>query len=266
MRLYALAAALLTVLPLSAQNFATHPCPNDGDHGGMIAHWLTGEQACEVRTTTFPLVNGHLDVNSMNGGIEVIGQDRNDIALEAQVSARAGSQSDAASMLHEITISTGATVEAHGPHTSGNHNWSVGYKLLVPHHLAAKFHTMNGALELNAINGKIDGETTNGGLKIENLGGDVHVTTTNGGIKAILDGNTWQGTGLTASTTNGGVHVQLPSNYSAHLVANTTNGGAALNVPNANQSDVHRRSIDTRLGSGGPTLNFETTNGGVAID
>jgi hypothetical protein len=268
MRLSALisCAALLATLPLAAQNFATHPCNSDDDHSGVISHWLNGEQACEVRTTTFPLLNGHLDVNSMNGGIEVIGEDRSDIALEARVSARAGSQSEASSILHEITIATGATVEAHGPHLSGTRSWSVGYKLLVPHQLAGKFHTMNGGLALSAIHGNIQAETTNGGIKIENLGGDVHVTTTNGGIKAALEGNTWQGTGLTASTTNGGVHVQLPANYSAHVVANTTNGGTALNLPNANQSGVHRHNIDTNLGSGGPTLNFETTNGGVSID
>jgi Putative adhesin len=258
--LFASAAAL------SAQSFSTHPCNSEEDHGGTISRWFNGEQACEVRTTTFPLVNGRVNVNSMNGGIEVIGQDRQDVALEARVSARGGSQSEAESILKEITIETGATVEAHGPHTMGNRNWSVGYKLLVPHQLAGKFHTMNGGLGLSGIHGDIQGETTNGGLHIENLGGNVNVSTTNGGIKANLDGNTWQGSGLTASTTNGGVSVKLPSNYSAHLVANTTNGGTALNIPNANQAGVHRRSIDTNLGSGGPTISFETTNGGVSID
>jgi DUF4097 and DUF4098 domain-containing protein YvlB len=260
-------AALCTAATLHAQNFATHPCSDNSDDRGTIARFFGGaEQACEVRTTTFPLAGGHLNVNSMNGGIEVIGEDRQDIALEARVSVRAGSQSEAQSILHEITIETGGTVEAHGPHTMGNRNWSVGYKLLVPHHLAAKFHTMNGGLTLSAINGDIDGETTNGGLHIEHLGGNVQVTTTNGGIKADLDGNTWQGSGLHASTTNGGVSVRVPSNYSAHLVANTTNGGTSLNLPNANQSGVHHHSIDTNLGSGGPTISFETTNGGVSID
>ena len=268
MRLYALipCAALIATLPLAAQSFATHPCTSDGDHGGTLSRWFNGEQACEVRTTTFPLVNGRVNVDSMNGGIEVIGQDRNDVSLEARVSAHAGSQSEAESMLHEITITTGETVEAHGPRTYGNHNWSVGYKLLVPRQLAGQFHTMNGGLELSGIHGDIQAETTNGGVHIENLGGNVNVSTTNGGIKANLDGPTWRGTGLTASTTNGGVSVKLPANYSAHLVANTTNGGTALNVPNADQNGVHRHNIDTKLGNGGPTLNFETTNGGVAID
>jgi DUF4097 and DUF4098 domain-containing protein YvlB len=268
MRLSALipCAALLAVLPLSAQNFSTKPCSADEDHSGTISHWFNGEQACEVRSTTFPLVNGRINVDSMNGGIEVIGEDRQDVALEARVSAHAGSQAEAESIMKKITITTGGTVEAHGPHTSGNRNWAVGYKLLVPHQVAGKFHTMNGGLSLASIHGDIQGETTNGGLHIENLGGNVNVSTTNGGIKANLDGPTWQGSGLTASTTNGGVSVKLPSNYSAHLVASTTNGGTALNLPNTNQDGVHHHSIDTKLGSGGPTISFETTNGGVSID
>ena len=268
MRLSALipCAALIATLPLAAQSFSTHPCNSDEDHGGTLSRWFNGEQACEVRTATFPLVNGRINVDSMNGGIEVIGQDRNDVALEARVGAHAGSQAEAESILKEISISTGATVEAHGPQNSGRRNWSVGYKLLVPHQLAGKFHSMNGGLELSGIHGDIQAETTNGGVHIENLGGNVNVSTTNGGIKAYLDGATWQGTGLTASTTNGGVSVKLPSNYSAHLVANTTNGGTSLNLPNANQDGVHRHSIDTNLGSGGPTISFETTNGGVSID
>ena len=270
MRLHTLVAcaALCAATMLHAQSFATHPCDNNnGDHSLITRFFGGSEQACEIRSTSFPLVGGHhLNVNSQNGSIEVIGEDRQDVALEARVSARAGSQSEAESMLKEITIETGATVEAHGPHTFGNHNWSVGYKLLVPRQLAGKFHTMNGGLELSGIHGDIQGETTNGGLHIENLGGNVNVSTTNGGIKANLDGPTWQGSGLTASTTNGGVSVKLPSNYSAHLVASTTNGGTALNLPNANQDGVHRHSIDTNLGSGGPTISFETTNGGVSID
>jgi hypothetical protein len=259
-------AALFAAATLHAQSFARHPCADNTDDRGSITRFFGGsEQVCEVRSTTFPLVSGHLSVNGMNGGIEVIGQDRQDIALEARITAHAGSQSDAQSILHEVTIETGATVEAHGPNSSGNHNWSVSYKLLVPHHLAANFHTMNGGLALTAINGSIQGETTNGGLRIDNLGGDVHVRTSNGGIRANLDGPTWQGTGLVATTTNGGVSVSVPANYSAHLVANTVNGGTSLNLPSANQSGVHRTSIDTNLGSGGPTISFQTTNGGVSI-
>ena len=260
-------AALCTASMLHAQSFATHPCDNNsGDHSLISRFFGGGEQACEIRSASFPFVGGHhLNVNSQNGSIEVIGEDRQDIALEARVEARAGSTSEATSILHEITISTGGTVEAHGPKTFGNRNWSVSYKLRVPHRLAANLHTLNGSLALTALNGPIRGETTNGSVHFDSLAGDVHLTTTNGSIQAKLDGPTWQGTGLTTSTTNGAVSVSVPSHYSAHLVASTTNGGTSLNLPVADQSGVHRRSIDTNLGSGGPTVSFETTNGGISI-
>ncbi len=260
------AATFCAAANLEAQSFATHPCGEDsGDHS-FFARMFGGEQACEVRSTTFPLVNGHLNVDGQNGSIEVYGEDRNDIYLEARVSARAGSQSDAASILHEITVSTGGTVEAHGPKTYGNRNWGVSFILRVPHRLAADLHTLNGSLSLAALNGSIRGETTNGSVRFDHLAGDVHLSTTNGGIDAKLDGPGWQGSGLSASTTNGGINVSAPANYSAHLVADTTNGGTSVSLAGADQSGVHRRSIDTKLGSGGATISFETTNGGISIN
>jgi hypothetical protein len=256
-------AVLLSAASLHAQSFTTKPCPASEESGN---HWFSGSsQACEARSTTFPLVGGHLNVNSQNGAIDVIGEDRQDVALEARVTVHAGSQSEAQSLLHEIKVDTGATVEALGPRSSGQRNWSVSYHLHVPHHLAANFHTENGALTLAGLEGSIQGDTTNGGLRIDNLAGDVHVRTNNGGIHANLNGPTWRGTGLVASTTNGGVSVSVPSNYSAHLVASTVNGGTSLNVPGAPQTGVGRHSIDTNLGSGGPTVSFETVNGGVSI-
>jgi hypothetical protein len=258
------AAVLLATLPLAAQNFSTHPCSdqNNSSDGGFLSHWFGGnEQACEVRSTTFPLVNGHLNVSGMNGGIEIIGEDRQDVALEARVSAHAGSKSDAESLLHQISIETGATVQAHGPHTSMGISWSVGYKLLVPHRLAGDFHTMNGGLSLTSLSGDIHGETTNGGLDFKYLSGNVQLSTTNGGIHALLSGDRWQGTGLSARTTNGGISVQADHNYSAHVLASTVNGGIDV----FGQTGTRHHSVDTNIGSGGPTLDFETTNGGISV-
>ena len=262
------ALLLATATTLHAQTFSTKPCPtNDEESHGVISHWLGGgDQVCEIRSITLPLVNGRVNVHNTNGSIEIVGSDRSDVYLEAHVVARSHSPSDAESLLHQVNIETNGTIEAKGPHTSGMTGWSVSYKLSVPRHLAADLYTSNGSLTLAALDGNIKAETTNGGLKLDQLAGDVHVSTTNGGIKANLTGSTWQGSGLSARTTNGGVSVSVPSSYSAHLVASTTNGGTSINVPGADQSGVHRREIDTNLGSGGPTLTFETTNGGVSIN
>jgi hypothetical protein len=264
----ALTAVLLAAsVSLQAQSFSTKSCTGTDDNNSGIGHWLAGsEQACELRTITLPLANGHLNVNGLNGGIEVIGEDRSDVYLEARVSARAHSQSDADSILHQVTIQTGETIDAKGPHNSGMTSWSVSYRLRVPHRFAGELHTNNGGISLTALDGSIHAETTNGGLRLDQLAGDIHVETTNGGIKANLTGSSWQGTGLSARTTNGGITVFVPHPYSAHLVASTTNGGTSVSTPGVDQSGVHRREINTNLGSGGSTLIFETTNGGISIN
>jgi DUF4097 and DUF4098 domain-containing protein YvlB len=263
MRHYALTAATLlfaAATSLHAQAFTTQPCKDTDDNGN---HWFGGSSsACETRSATLPLANDSLKVHGMNGSIEVTGEDRQDIALEARLTAHGGSQSEADALLHQITIATDGTIQANGPKPDMHHNWSVSYRLRVPHRLAAKLETTNGSVSLTAITGDIHAETTNGSLKLADLGGDVHVTTTNGSIKAELAGTTWQGSGLSASTTNGAVAVSLPQPYSAHIVASTVNGG--LSGPNG-QTGGRQKEIDTTVGSGGPTLTFETTNGGVSI-
>ena len=142
--------------------------------------------------------------------------------------------------------------------------WSVNYRLRVPRRVAAQLHTQNGGIELTNVDGVIHADTTNGGLTLDDLGGDVHASTVNGGLHVKLDGTQWRGSGLFAKSTNGGISVKAPENYSAHLVAQTVNGGISVGFPITVQGKI-RNHIDTNIGQGGATLQFETVNGGVSI-
>mgnify|MGYP006145293895 FL=1 len=66
-------------------------------------------------------------------------------------------------------------------------------------------------------------KTTNGGLHLSALAGEVHGRTTNGGLDIRLDGSEWSGKGLDAKSTNGGVRLGVPEDYSAELSLSTTN-------------------------------------------
>ena len=264
MSLRPLAFVLLLTAPfaLRAQTFSTQPCAGNDDQG--ISRWFSsGARACEVRQSTLQLVNGKVNVEGFNGSIEVIGEARQDVWLEAKVNAQGGSEQEAQSMLREITIDTQGTIHARGPRPTSGHGWSVSFRLRVPHQIAATLKTENGSLSLSNLQGSIEGTTTNGSLKFNGLGGDVRATTTNGSISAVLDGSGWQGGGLSATTTNGGISVTTPSNYSAHLIASTTNGGVSVSLPDATRT--HGRNVDMQLGKGGATLIFQTTNGGVSV-
>jgi hypothetical protein len=259
--------ALLFAGRLPAQSFTTRPC--DGDQGNTANNsWMFGHQyrVCELRRATLPLINGQLSVSGKNGGIEVIGEERQDIALEARVIAQDSGRDEAQSLAREVKIVTTGTIHAEGPQTWGfsHRSWSVNYRLHVPRHLAAQLHTVNGGIKVINVVGVIDAGTTNGGLTLDDLGGEVHATTVNGGLDVRLGGNQWSGAGLVAKSTNGGVSVKAPDHYSAHLVAETVNGGISVGFPITIQGKINHH-IDTNIGQGGATLHFQTVNGGVSI-
>jgi DUF4097 and DUF4098 domain-containing protein YvlB len=220
-----------------------------------------------MRRTTFALSSGHLSVDTTNGGIDVIGEDRSDVALEAKVTAWGPSESDATSLLNQVVIDTaGGEVRDHGPHENffGHKGYSVDYHLHVPRHLTGEFHSMNGGIDLATLDGTIRFSTTNGGVGLNALSGDVQGRTTNGGLEITLSGDRWQGEGLQADTTNGGVDLRVPDNYSAHLEAGTVNGGIRVDFPVTIQGDI-KNHLDTNIGSGGATIHAQTVNGGISI-
>jgi hypothetical protein len=266
-RLVLATSALLLLTPiLHAQTLTTGPCSGDDAQTNSSGFFGSAQHACELRKTVLPS-RSEIKISNGNGGVEIIGQDRNDIALEARIIASAGSREDAESLLHEVKIDLGDTIHADGPGNSmfTRRGWSVNYHLLVPRHIAAQIHTVNGGIELSGLDGNDTVQTTNGGIKLHDLAGDVHAQTTNGGIEAALSGDRWNGAGLYAGTTNGGINVSVPAQYSAHLVAGTTNGGVSVGLP-LSGGEITRRHIDSNLGSGGATLQFITTNGGVGIN
>lgn len=247
----------------SSMSWQTGEC---GDNWNARHHWGDRARACELRRTTFSLAGAHLGVASKNGGIEVIGEDRSDVALEARVEAWAGSDADANSLLHEVQIETsGDQIRDSGPEShSGHTGYSVSYRVHVPRLLGADLRTMNGGLAVSHLEGDIAFDTTNGGVVLNDLAGNVHGQTVNGGLAITLTGDHWKGEGLHAQTTNGGVELNIPQPYNAHLETGTVNGGVSVDFPVTVQGTI-KNHLSTDIGSGGSVVQAETTNGGIRI-
>ncbi|MFP5228048.1 MAG: DUF4097 family beta strand repeat-containing protein [Acidobacteriota bacterium] len=241
-------------------NWHTGDCEHN-EHPWGQAH------ACEMRRTTFSLPAGHLSVDTTNGGIDVVGEDRSDVELEARVNAWAPSDSEAKDELRQVVIDTdNGNLRDHGPHSHffSRTGYSVDYHLHVPRHLAAELHTMNGGIDLTRLDGNLRFDTTNGGVSLDRLSGDVSGHTVNGGLNVSLAGDHWQGNGLHADTTNGGIDLRVPEHYNAHLETATVNGGINVDFPVTVQGTIKNR-LSTDLGSGGSTVHIQTVNGGITI-
>ena len=229
-------------------------------------NWNDYVQVCNVREFTIAGLKGLVVDGRANGGISVYGWDRSDIKVVAMVQAQAESEAEANDIAREISISTNnGDIRAVGPTRNGRHeSWSVSYESYAPRRTELALTAVNGGISVEGIQSRMELETSNGGLNLVDVDGDVRGRTTNGGVTARLTGERWRGAGLDLRTSNGGVTLYVPDNYSARLETGTVNGGLNLGFPIAVQGNVGRR-ITTQLGSGGATISATTTNGGVTI-
>src|ERR1700761_1634385 len=138
--IFACFLALLSSNSLPAQTFSISPCT--GEQGNGSNSWFFGhsERFCELRHTTLPVIDGKGSLSAENGGIEVIGEERRDLDLEARVIVQDESRERVESIKREIKIITMGTIHAEGPHSWGwpHGSWSVNYRLHVPRRIAAQ--------------------------------------------------------------------------------------------------------------------------------
>jgi DUF4097 and DUF4098 domain-containing protein YvlB len=254
-------AFLLGASCLLAQPKPTLNC--DQNHGDRRrAHF------CEIREDTVAAAGGVIGIDArQNGGISVKGWDRGDVLVRAQVIATADTDTEARDLARQVIVHTaGAHIRADGPAGELNRNWSVSYEVFVPSQSSASLQTVNGGINVNDVSGNVEFKAVNGGVNLKRVSGTVQGRTTNGGVNIELAGDRWTGNGMDVTTTNGGITLKVPQNFSAHLDAETQNGGIHSDLPlqTAATGRMERR-VSAAIGAGGATLKMRTTNGGVTI-
>jgi DUF4097 and DUF4098 domain-containing protein YvlB len=262
--LLALAVTGFTTSAIQAQKSdkASMQCRDNYGDGRLAGH-------CEIKEQTLP-AGGAITVDGKtNGGVSVKGWDRNEILVRAKIETRAPSQSEADQLAQQVRIETGAlNIHAEGPDSRDDYQWYVSYEIFVPRRSDLSLTAHNGGISISDVGGKIDFKTMNGGVTLRRVSGAVSGSTTNGGLHVELAGARWEGEMLNVKTTNGGVNLVLPDNYSAHIETSTVNGNVASEFPlNVQMTDRGRlpKEINVDLGSGGPTIRATTTNGGVHL-
>ncbi|HTP86056.1 MAG TPA: DUF4097 family beta strand repeat-containing protein [Bryobacteraceae bacterium] len=221
---------------------------------------------CEMHETTISAQSGITVDGGANGGISVKGWDRSEILVRSQTRVWERDPEEAKRIASEVhVVVSGSHIRTDGPkwnwHDGG---WGVSFEIFVPRRTDLTLRTTNGGVDIEDVRGRMDFDTTNGGVKLTRVAGDVEGQTTNGGVHIELAGDHWDGDKCSVTTTNGGVKLLVPANYSAHLEASTTHGGVNIDFP----VTVHGRigsQIETDLGSGGRTIRVRTTNGGISV-
>ncbi|MFQ5571154.1 MAG: DUF4097 domain-containing protein [Rhodothermales bacterium] len=226
--------------------------------------WDT-ERYCEVHEITLQAGRDLIAIDGrQNGGIRVKGWNKDEILVRARIRANARSESAARRLAEEVEIETGRTIYAEGPDTRRKEWISVSYEVFVPHQSNLLLETHNGGIHIEDVDGDVEFDALNGGVSLIDLAGDIQGRTTNGGLDIELTGTEWNGEGMDVTTTNGGITIIVPDEYSARLETRTVNGRLEVDFPVLVQGRIDRR-ITTELGRGGRTIRAVTTNGGVEV-
>jgi DUF4097 and DUF4098 domain-containing protein YvlB len=243
-----------------------------GNRGGSLScrdnGWYNDRLVgnCEIREQTLAPSGSTIAIDGrQNGGISVKGWDQNQVLVRARVQTAATTQDEAIALSRQIRVETGGSkIFASGPENQRNYHWDVSYEVFVPRRADLSLETHNGGISISEVNGRIDFTALNGGVALKKVGGDVRGSTMNGGLSIELSGDRWDGQSLDVSTTNGGVTMAIPENYSANLQTGTVNGSVSVDFPVTIQGRISKQ-IALNLGSGGALVKAMTTNGGVRL-
>ncbi len=247
-------------LPLCAQNPEPTLSCNDNNHSD------NKYRECQMKESTIA-ASGRVSIDSgTNGGVQVKGWSKSEVLVRTRVETWAPTESDAKGMQGQVNIQTaGGQIRASAPDFGRDRGYSVSFEVFVPQRTDVSAKAHNGGISIQDVRGRIDFDTTNGGVKLARLGGAVKGKTVNGGVNIELTGSSWDGEELDVATTNGGVSLNAPANYSARLETSTVNGGFRSELDGTVRGNVGGKNMSMTLGSGGPLIKVTTVNGGIHI-
>jgi hypothetical protein len=229
----------------------------------------TDVEAKDQWTRTYPLsADGTLAISGTNGQITITGGDSNTVTVNAERIVKASTEEVAKQHLTSFEMKEDVSpdrvsIDSTTRGISLNVSRRVNFTVTVPKTASVTVKTSNGEVEVSNIGGHFIAESTNGRVTGTSLQKSAQVSTSNGVISLAFDNVA--GEGIVAETTNGTVTLTIPTMTNAELSARVTNGAVTHENLNLHVSEASRRRVDGRLGTGGPPIRLETTNGAITI-
>ncbi len=214
---------------------------------------------------------GELQIDNVNGQVRITAWDRAEVQVDAV--KKASSRTDLEAVKIEID-SQPEHIRIHTQYPEKKWKWwgksnstAVEYEIKVPWHARLRqVRNVNGTVEIEGVQGKVEAATVNGRLHASGLASDAHLQTVNGAVEARFQcfANVKS---AELKTVNGKVALTLPAMADAEVSAHTVNGG--IHAPPELGVKSHRpgsKDLHGQLGKGGAQVRLNTVNGAIQID
>jgi DUF4097 and DUF4098 domain-containing protein YvlB len=229
------------------------------------------------------LPGSRVSLDSLNGNVEIIAWDRNEIEISG--SRYAADEQVMKNVKVEIRNADDfAEIRTIKP-LERNCRCGATYMLRVPRKVlldtistsngslkvdgtqgAARLRTSNGSVRLSNTTGDGDVDTSNGAVTLTNAKGDLRVNTSNGSISGDVTGS------LNADTSNGSITMRVRGTQANKpLVVDSSNGSINLDIegdaPQAMEITTSNSSVTLRMpASTNAELRANTSNGTITTD
>jgi len=228
--------------------------------------WAVPSQAITKEVNqSYPLQpGGTVDLQNVNGAVEVQGWDRNEVEVHAVKTAKE-KESDIDRVAIDVDAKPGTvSIATRYPQNEGV-EVAVEYTIHVPHSAHVEhIGSINGTLRISGIESVENLQTVNGNIEVYECGGNVHAHTTNGNVHLEIT-HFGEKNGAVAETTNGSLVLAVPSDTQADLEARCLNGNFYSELPMKMESSQKPREIHGKLGNGGASIHLRTVNGGIRL-
>jgi len=213
-------------------------------------------------------VNPHarISLNNINGDVEIIATDGNQVKIDAIKSADSQKKLDEAKINVDAT-SDSITIETKYPHRWNNNDpASIDYKISVPRDAELDgIDLVNGKLTLNGVRGDVSASCVNGTLMASGLAGEAKLSTVNGKLEATFDqvDNTNR---ISMSSVNGSIVLSVPNNVDASFEANTLSGRISNDFGFSEEREGFvGHDLSGTLGKGTTRIKLSNVNGSISI-
>lgn len=234
---------------------------------GLALTTAASAKVTEKFAQTYPLdANGSIQLENVNGSVEIVAWDKNEVALEAEKTARNQEGLDRMSLKIESTnrrLFVKTEYEKKWKFWD-NMNAQVHYKLMVPATVALdKIEVVNAGISVIGVKGSVNLDTVNGSIEAEGLAGNGNFETVNGSVR-VAYATMPTGGRISLDTVNGTCKLTLPSDAAFDFDADTVNGRINCDFPITLQNSGKREMHGT-VNGGGTRVNLESVNGGLTV-
>lgn len=227
----------------------------------------TSAKVTEKFSQTYPLdANGSVHLENINGSVEIIAWDKNEVALEAEKTAR---DEEGLSRMHLRIESSPRRLFIKTEHEKKWRFWEtmnaqVHYKLMVPAGATLdRIDVVNAGIRVSGLRSSVRLEAVNGSIEADDLSGPGNFETVNGSVR-VSYATMPTGGGIALETVNGTCKLTLPPDAAFNLDTDTVNGRISCDFPLTLESSG-KRELRGAVNGGGIRVTLDSVNGSLSV-